>query len=85
MTMFYQVFWAGGRGEGVKRGKGAKKLSLLSFMFPACCKKGQKKVCLKFGKAEFLCTFAPAFKARFLGKTGKMIKKKSKKRFAGSG
>ncbi|MDR6966008.1 hypothetical protein J2X31_000001, partial [Flavobacterium arsenatis] len=44
----------------------SKKLSIPRHTFPADCKKGKKKVHPKLAGVEILCTFAPAFKAKFL-------------------
>jgi len=65
--------------------KASEKLSISNPTFPAPWNKLQKKVSIKLAFVEILCTFAPAFKAKFLYKHWKIIEKKSKKRFAGFG
>jgi len=62
-----------------------KKLLCPIFTFTADWKKPSKKDRIKLAGVEILCTFAPAFKAKFLYRHWKNNRKKSEKRFAGFG
>ena len=56
-----------------------RKLSPANPGFPVPCEKGRKKVSLKLAIVEFLLTFAPAFKAKFLRRDWKKIERNLKK------